>query len=109
MHCASGQETRNCSGNLHDQLPASAGGQGGGGDVADGGGLQGRGGHARAHEEHLWFAVDLFCGPWKMITSAEYIKQSRQQVLITWYCVNILTSQNKEILTLPQKEENKRY
>ena len=57
-------------------VPASAGGQGGGGDVADGGRLQGRGGHARAHEEHLWFAVDLFCGPWKMITSAEYIKQS---------------------------------
>ena len=83
MHCASGQETRNCSGNLHDQLPASAGGQGGGGDVADGGGLQGRGGHARAHEEHFWFAVDLFCGPWKMIMSAEYIKQSHQQVLIT--------------------------
>ena len=64
-------------------LPASAGGQRGGGDVADGGRLQGRGGHARAHEEHLWLAVDLFCGPWKMITSTEYIKQSHQQVLIT--------------------------
>ena len=64
-------------------VPASAGGQGCGGDVADGGRLQGRGGHARAHEKHLWLAVDLFCGPWKMITLAEYIKQSHQQVLIT--------------------------
>ena len=64
-------------------VPAGASGQGGGGDVADGGRLQGRGGHARAHEEHLWFPVDLFCGPWKMITSTEYIKQSQQQVLIT--------------------------
>ena len=67
-------------------VPASAGGQRGGGDVADGGGLQGRGGHARAHEEHLWFAVDLFGGPLNMLMSAKYIKQSHQQVLIIWQC-----------------------
>ena len=67
-------------------VPASAGGQGCGGDIADGGGLQSRGGHARAHEEHLWFAVDLFGGPLNMLMSAKYIKQSHQQVLIIWQC-----------------------
>ena len=63
MHCASGQETRNCSGNLHDQLPASAGGQGGGGDVADGGRLQSGGGRAGAHVEQLRLSRDIFGRP----------------------------------------------
>ena len=67
-------------------VPASAGGQGCGGDIADGGGLQSRGGHARAHEEHLGFAVDLFCGPSNMLMSAEYIKKCHQQVVIICQC-----------------------
>ena len=48
-------------------VPASAGGQGCGGDIADGGGLQSRGGHARAHEEQLWLPHHLIGQPFNHV------------------------------------------
>ena len=44
-------------------LPASAGGQRGGGDVADGGRLQSGGGRAGAHVEQLRLSRDIFGRP----------------------------------------------
>ena len=44
-------------------LPASAGGQRGGGDIADGGRLQSRGGRAGAHVEQLRLSRDIFDRP----------------------------------------------
>ena len=44
-------------------VPASAGGQGGGGDVADGGRLQSGGGRAGAHVEQLRLSRDVFGRP----------------------------------------------